>query len=63
MAKKKKSNFIPSPFKVVTEYEKEFVKIWNNNTANAMSEVLKYIASATSAAKADDGKGVMDDIL
>lgn len=63
MAKKKKSNFIPSPFKAVTEYEKEFVKIWNNNTANAMSEVLKYIASAASAAKADDGKGVMDDIL
>lgn len=52
MAKKetKHSHFIPSPFPVVTEYENTFVKEWNKNTANAVAEVLKYMAQATASA-------------
>lgn len=52
MAKKetKHSHFIPSPFPVVTEYENTFVKSWNENTANAVAEVLKYMAQATASA-------------
>lgn len=52
MAKKKtkESHFIPSPFPAVTEYENTFVREWNNNTANAVAEVLKYMAQATASA-------------
>lgn len=52
MAKKqtKDSHFIPSPFPAVTEYENTFVKVWNENTANAVAEVLKYMAQATASA-------------
>lgn len=52
MAKKetKNSHFIPSPFPAVTEYENTFVKEWNKNTAEAVAEVLKYIAQATASA-------------
>lgn len=52
MAKKqtKDSHFIPSPFPAVTEYENTFVKEWNKNTANAVAEVLKYMAQATASA-------------
>lgn len=52
MAKKetKNSHFIPSPFPAVTEYENTFVKEWNKNTANAVAEVLKYMAQATASA-------------
>ena len=52
MAKKetKHSHFIPSPVPVVTEYENAFVKSWNENTANAVAEVLKYMAQATASA-------------
>lgn len=52
MAKKetKHSHFIPSPFPAVTEYENTFVKEWNKNTANAVAEVLKYMAQATASA-------------
>lgn len=52
MAKKqtKGSHFIPSPFPAVTEYENTFVKVWNENTANAVAEVLKYMAQATASA-------------
>jgi hypothetical protein len=52
MAKKqtKESHFIPSPFPAVTEYENTFVKEWNKNTANAVAEVLKYMAQATASA-------------
>lgn len=52
MAKKetKHSHFIPSPFPTVTEYENTFVKEWNKNTANAVAEVLKYMAQATASA-------------
>lgn len=51
MAKKqtKESHFIPSPFPAVTEYENTFVKEWNKNTANAVAEVLKYMAQATAS--------------
>lgn len=52
MAKKeqKHSHFIPSPFPAVTEYENTFVKEWNKNTAEAVAEVLKYMAQATASA-------------
>lgn len=52
MAKKqtKDSHFIPSPLPAVTEYENTFVKVWNENTANAVAEVLKYMAQATASA-------------
>jgi hypothetical protein len=52
MAKKetKNSHFIPSPFPAVTEYENTFVKEWNKNTAEAVAEVLKYMAQATASA-------------
>ena len=52
MAKKehKYSHFIPSPFPAVTEYENTFVKEWNKNTAEAVAEVLKYMAQATASA-------------
>ena len=46
----KNSHFIPSPFPAVTEYENTFVKEWNKNTAEAVAEVLKYMAQATASA-------------
>lgn len=46
----KHSHFIPSPFPAVTEYENTFVKEWNKNTAEAVAEVLKYMAQATASA-------------
>lgn len=46
----KHSHFIPSPYPAVTEYENAFVKEWNNNTAEAVAEVLKYVAQATASA-------------
>lgn len=46
----KNGHFIPSPFPAVTTYENEFVKVWNNNTAEAVAEVLKYMAKATAFA-------------
>lgn len=46
----KHNHFIPSPFPAVTAYENEFVKVWNNNTAEAVAEVLKYMAKATAFA-------------
>ena len=46
----KDSHFIPSPFPAVTEYENTFVKEWNKNTAEAVAEVLKYMAQATASA-------------
>lgn len=45
----KNSHFIPSPFPAVTEYENTFVKEWNKNTAEAVAEVLKYMAQATAS--------------
>ncbi len=50
MAHNHESHFIPSPFKVVTQYENAFVKSWNESTAQAMVDILKYIAKATSDA-------------
>lgn len=46
----KHKHFIPSPFPAVTEYENTFVKEWNKNTAEAVAEVLKYMAQATASA-------------
>ncbi len=59
MAKKqtKDSHFIPSPFPAVTEYENTFVKVWNENTANAVAEVLKYMAQATASAIKETKEG------
>lgn len=50
MSHKHDTHFIPSPFKVVTQYENAFVRAWNNNIAEAVAEVLKYIANATAVA-------------
>jgi hypothetical protein len=52
MAKKqtKESHFIPSPFPTVTQYENAFIKAWNKNTAEAVAEVLQYMARATASA-------------
>lgn len=50
MAHHHESHFIPSPFKVVTQYENAFVRAGNENTAAAVAEVLKYIAKATADA-------------
>ena len=52
MAKKehKHTHFIPSPFPAVTEYENTFIKVWNKNTAEAVAEVLQYMAKATASA-------------
>lgn len=44
---KKDKHFIPSPYKTVTQYENEFVSEWNKNTAQAVSELLKYVAKET----------------
>lgn len=59
MSKKqtKDSHFIPSPFPAVTEYENTFVKVWNENTANAVAEVLKYMAQATASAIKETKEG------
>lgn len=59
MAKKetKHSHFIPSPFPAVTEYENTFIKEWNKNTANAVAEVLKYMAQATASAIKETKEG------
>lgn len=61
MAKKhtKDSSFIPSEFPTVTQYEDEFVKIWNDNTAQAVGEVLKYLAAATASSIKDGGSGML----
>lgn len=45
----KKSNFLPSPYPVVTSYENAFVKKFNENIAGAVADVLKYIAQATAS--------------
>ena len=60
---KKDSHFIPSPFPAVTQYENAFIKAWNENTARAVAEMLKYIAAATaSAIKSGDVSFVSEDI-
>lgn len=46
----KKSNFLPSPYPVVTSYENAFVKKFNENIAGAVADVLKYVARATASA-------------
>jgi len=47
---KKSKHFIPSPYKVVTEYENEFIDDWNKNLSLAVNNVLKYIAKETANA-------------
>ena len=46
--KHKHSEFIPSPFKVVNEYETEFVKLGTMMVADATDDVLKELAKITS---------------
>ena len=46
----KHTKLIPSPYKVVTEYEKEFIRQGNENIVQGVSEVLKYIATETAKA-------------
>lgn len=46
---KKNSHFIPSPYKVVTEYEDVFAKQGSDATKNALKDVLKYIAKITAS--------------
>lgn len=50
MIHKKDSHFIPSEYKAVTEYEDEFIALFNSNLAAAVTDVLKYIAKITAAA-------------
>ena len=50
MSKQHQHELIKSPFPVVNEYEGEFVKDWNRNTAEAVATLLKYIARATASA-------------
>lgn len=60
---KKDSHLIPSPFLAVTQYENQFIKEWNENTAMAVAEMLKYIAAATAAAiKSGDVSFISEDI-
>ena len=53
-----KYTFTSSPFQVVTQYEKEFIRKWNENTANAVAEVIQYVAKATAFAVKNERKGV-----
>lgn len=57
MAKKqqKDSHFIPSQLPAVTQYEDEFVDEWNKNTAEAVGELLKYLAKSTAEAIKEKG--------
>lgn len=64
MSKKqtKDSHFIPSPTSAVTEYENAFIEAWNKNTAEAVAEVLKFLAKATATAIKEGVKIEGDDI-
>ena len=50
MAHKHDTHFIPSPFKVVTQYENAFVRAWNNNMAEAVAFAMYFNTSATALA-------------
>lgn len=50
MAHNHEHKIIPAPYKVITQYENEFIKIFNNNMAEAVADVLKYVAKATASA-------------
>ena len=50
MAHKHDKHFIPSPFPTVTQYENTFINSWKKNMANAVAEVLKYMAKTTAFA-------------
>lgn len=50
MAHKHEHKIIPAPYKVITQYENEFIKIFNDNMAEAVADVLKYVAKATASA-------------
>ena len=62
MSKQHKHELIKSPFPVVNQYESEFVREWNNNTAKAVADLLKYLATATAAAIKDCGEQVKQEV-
>lgn len=41
---KSEHKIIPSPYLAVSQFEKQMISIWNENTSKCISEVLKYIA-------------------
>jgi hypothetical protein len=60
---KPSKHFIPSPYDVVTQYERTFIREWNNTTSQAVGEVLKYIAHATAEEIKEDVEKSQDDEL
>lgn len=54
--KTKESHFIPSPFPTVTQYERAFVRAWEKTNADAVAEVLRYVAHATALAIKQNGE-------
>lgn len=62
MAKQHKHELIKSPFPVVNEYEREFVREWNDNTAKAVADLLKYLATATAAAIKNGSEQVKQEV-
>lgn len=44
------TDYLPSPFRTVNEYEKEFVKQGNEMLANGVDDILKEIAKMTAEA-------------
>lgn len=45
-----KHELIKSPIPAVNEFERQFIRAWNENMAEAVSDVLKYVASETAIA-------------
>lgn len=41
------------PFKTITQYENEFIRLWNNNLSSAIADVLKYMARITASETKD----------
>ena len=62
-AKHNHSHFIPSPYKVVTEYEDQFVKDGVENNKRAVTDVLKYIAKVTASAIRNEDEFDIDEYL
>ena len=45
-----KHELIKSPIPAVNQFERKFIQAWNENMAEAVSDVLKYVASETANA-------------
>jgi hypothetical protein len=50
MAHDHKHELIKSPIPAVNQFERKFIQAWNENMAEAVSDVLKYVASETANA-------------